>query len=479
MKTKLIRQVISVLIVGVSLGGCLPSISETVSLAFTQTALAKAPLVASETPITFTREPSPTPDPNSTATPSPTPFQAPTLIAYNGVNVWVKNVVDENIIVFNDLNMQQLMAISIEGNIGDVVDAFDGIWVTDTLNQKIYRIDRNNFRITAVIPTQTLKIKSIAADSQYIWVGVQEEASLPDVNNSPYGGILQIDPQTNKIVNYIDLQAPVVKFAFSDSKIWALVQTNEYYAIKIIDFETQRISDGSLYGIWHGHTRIYGNNQGIWIINENMPDTILHVDHEAKVLLSTIDLSRYPGTAYDMIGKDNTLWVLLDQGSIVRIDLQYNTTLSVIPVSRYCKELFFAGNNVYSLSHHDGKVYQILADQNRLGAVSSTGSRLPTSTPTINPDIKEEVVCDNDFVSRLSIGMNARVNEFPPYANRVRVKPEKDSAILGYIEPGEGIEILDGPSCSTDWVWWKVKSVETGLIGWTAEGEGSEYWLTP
>ena len=479
MKTKLITQVISVLIVGVVLGGCLPSISETVSLAFTQTALANAALIASETPITFTREPSATPDPNSTATPSPTPFQASTLIANNGVNVWVKNVVDENIIVFNDLNMQQLMAISIEGNIGDVVDAFDGIWVTDTLNQKVYRIDRNDFRITAVIPTQTLKIKSIAADSRYIWVGVQEEESLPDVNSSPYGGILQIDPQTNKIINYIDLQAPVVKFAFSDSKIWALVQTNEYYSIKIIDFETQRIRDGGLYGIWQGHTRIYGNNQGIWIINENMPDTIQHVDHEAEVLLATIDLSRYPGTAYDMIGKDDTLWVLLDQGSIVRIDLQYNTILSVIPVSRYCKELFFAGNNVYSLSHHDGKVYQILADQNRLGAVSSTGSRLPTPTPTINPDIKEEVVCDNDFVSRLAVGINARVNEFPPYANRVRVKPEKDADILGYIEPGEAIEILDGPSCSTDWVWWKVKSVETGLIGWTAEGEGTEYWLTP
>jgi hypothetical protein len=479
MKPKLITQVISVLIVGVLLGGCMPSVSEAVSLAFTQTAQAIAPFVASETPFSYTREPSETPDPNSTATPSPTPFQAPTLFSNSGVNVWVKNVVDENIIVFNDLNMQQLMAISIEGNIGDVVDAFDGIWVTDTLNQKIYRIDRNDFRITAVIPTQTLQIKSIAADSQYIWVGVQEEESLPDVNSSPNGGILQIDPQTNKIVNYIDLQAPVVKFAFSDTKIWALVQTNEFYAIKIIDFQTQQISDGGLYGIWQGHTRIYGNNQGIWIINENVPNSILHVDHAANVLVSSIELGRYPGKAYDMIGKDNTLWVLLDQGSIVRIDLQYNTVLSVIPVSRYCKELFFAGNNVYSLSHNDGKVYQILADQNRLGAVSSTGSRLPTSTPTINPDIKEEKVCDNEFVSRLAVGMNARVNEFPPYANRVRVKPEKDADIIGYIEPGEPVEILEGPSCSPEWVWWKVKSVETGLIGWTAEGEGTEYWLTP
>ena len=205
----------------------------------------------------------------------------------------------------------------------------------------------------------------------------------------------------------------------------------------------------------------------------------MHLDQNADILLSTIDAEKYPGVPYDMIGKDNTLWILLDQGSILRVDLQYNTTLSVIAVSRYCKELFFAGNNVYSLSHHDGKVYQILADQNRLGAVSVTGSKLPTSTPTISPDIVEEKVCNNEFVSRLSVGMDARVSEYPPYPNRVREEPEKDGVILGHIEPGEQIVIRDGPSCDEDWVWWKIESVETGLKGWTAEGDGEEYWLTP
>jgi hypothetical protein len=478
MNMKIPLQVISVLVIGTLISGCLPSVSDTVSSAQTQTALAKEPIIPSETP-THTRAPTSTTDPNATATASATPFQAPTLYTNNGVNVWVKNVVDENIVVFNDLKMQQLMAISIHGEIGDVLDAFGAIWVSDTLNQKIYRIDRDQFVITAVIPTETLQIKSLAADDQYLWVGVQENEPLPDVNSTPYGGALQIDPTTNTIVNYIDLLSPAVQFAFSDTRVWALVETNEFYAIKIIDLETNKISDGGLYGIWQGHTRIYGNNQGVWIINENVPDSVQHVDYTANVLLSTIDVSRYPGVAYDMIGMDETLWILLDQGSVLRVDLVYNTILSVIPVSRYCKELFFAGNNVYSLSHNDGKVYQILADQNRLGAVSITGSRLPTATPTIDPNISEEPVCDNGFVSRLAVGMTARVSEFPPYANRVRAKPEKDAEMIGSIEPGEPITILEGPECTEDWVWWKVKSIETGLIGWTAEGDKDEYWLTP
>ncbi|MBI9048712.1 MAG: SH3 domain-containing protein [Anaerolineaceae bacterium] len=478
MKNKSRLLLISILIITTLLSGCLPSVSETVNIVQSQTALALNPILPTDTS-TVTRGPTKTQDPNSTMTPSPTAFQPPTLVVDSGVNVWVKNVVDENIVVFNDLNMQQLMAINIEGEIGDVIDAFGAIWVSDILNQKIYRIDRNAFQITNVIPTQTLKIKSLSYDDNYIWVGVQETDTLPDINASPFGGILQIDPATNEIVNYIDMQSPIVEFAFSDTKVWALAETNEYYTIKTIDFDTREITEGGQYGIWQGHTRIFGNNQGVWVINENMPDTIMHLDHTTDVLLSTIDMSRYPGAAYDMIGVDNTLWILLDQGSVVRVDLQYNTTLSVIPVSRYCKELFFAGDNVYSLSHHDGKVYQILADQNRLGAVSITGSRLPTPTPTINPDIVEEVVCEGEFVSRLSVGMEARVSEYPPYANRVRSKPEKDGSIIGYIDPGEKVEILEGPNCSDEWVWWKVKSVETGIIGWTAEGDDDVYWLTP
>jgi sugar lactone lactonase YvrE len=478
MKKKIFLQTFIILFIASLISGCLPSVSDTVSQVKTATALALIPIIPSDTP-TFTPAPTRTVDPNITETATPTAFQAPTLVENTGVNVWVKNVVDENIVVFNDLNMQQLMAINIKGQIGDVVDAFGAIWVSDTLNQKIYRIDRDAYQITKVIPTNNLIIRSLAYDNNYIWVGVQETETLPDINSSPFGGILQIDPNTNEIVNYIDMQSPIVEFAFSDKVIWTLAETNEYFTIKNINLETREISEGGQYGIWEGHTRIYGNNQGLWVLNESMPDTILHLDQNANVMLSTIDAQKYPGAPYDMIGRDNNLWVLLDQGSVIRFDLQYNTMLSVISVSRYCKELFFAGNNVYSLSHNDGKVYQILADQNRLGSVSVTGSKLPTSTPTINPDIVEEKVCENEFVSRLSVGMEARVSEYPPYPNRVRKEPSKDADIVGQIEPGEQIVIRDGPSCDEDWVWWKIESVETGLKGWTAEGDGTEYWLTP
>ncbi|MEM5775901.1 MAG: hypothetical protein AAGU05_12940, partial [Anaerolineaceae bacterium] len=63
--------------------------------------------------------------------------------------------------------------------------------------------------------------------------------------------------------------------------------------------------------------------------------------------------------------------------------------------------------------------------------------------------------------------------------NRVRDEAGGDNAIIGYIEPGEAVRIVDGPVCLNQWVWWKITSLATGLTGWTSEGDGTEYWLVP
>jgi hypothetical protein len=41
------------------------------------------------------------------------------------------------------------------------------------------------------------------------------------------------------------------------------------------------------------------------------------------------------------------------------------------------------------------------------------------------------------------------------------------------------MEILDGPACKNQWVWWYVRAEKNGLVGWTAEGDAENYWLVP
>lgn len=50
--------------------------------------------------------------------------------------------------------------------------------------------------------------------------------------------------------------------------------------------------------------------------------------------------------------------------------------------------------------------------------------------------------------------------------------------IIGEIQPGEVVEILDGPVCNYGWVIWKVRTTRYE-IGWTPETNGKDYWILP
>ncbi len=88
------------------------------------------------------------------------------------------------------------------------------------------------------------------------------------------------------------------------------------------------------------------------------------------------------------------------------------------------------------------------------------------------------VVCTNSSPSRLAVGGRAVVSIEPAFANSVRTEPSPTAAIIGRIEPGKWLTILDGPECAGGWVWWYVRSDED-VTGWTSEGDASSYWLLP
>lgn len=117
----------------------------------------------------------------------------------------------------------------------------------------------------------------------------------------------------------------------------------------------------------------------------------------------------------------------------------------------------------------------------------------PTRTPAFTPTVQLMISlvidrklvefsawepCKGTYPSILKVGDRAYVNYEPPQANRVRSKPDKSGDVIGRIEPGEQMEVIAGPKCANGWVWWKVEP-DNGVIGWTAEGDGKQYWLLP
>jgi hypothetical protein len=82
--------------------------------------------------------------------------------------------------------------------------------------------------------------------------------------------------------------------------------------------------------------------------------------------------------------------------------------------------------------------------------------------------------CPGALPSRLIIGERGSV--LPDGPNRVRVGPA--GAVIGKIPEGQSFAVLAGPRCTSNHIaWWKVDY--NGLVGWTPEGQGINYWLEP
>jgi len=116
----------------------------------------------------------------------------------------------------------------------------------------------------------------------------------------------------------------------------------------------------------------------------------------------------------------------------------------------------------------------------RVNIPTPTSTKEKTSAPTftLTPTF-DWGACHAVYVSRLKVGDNAYVSYEPPLANNVRQEPYKGSTLLGKIRPGDEVTIIEGPSCSNGWVWWKITAKKDGLTGWTVEGDANEYWLIP
>ena len=100
------------------------------------------------------------------------------------------------------------------------------------------------------------------------------------------------------------------------------------------------------------------------------------------------------------------------------------------------------------------------------------------STSEETPVVRED--CTNGW-TRLTAGGQAMVMGAPTDPpNRVRAEALIGDNVIGEIFPGTILKVLEGPVCISGLVFWKVQStVIPGGVGWTAEGDGTEYYLEP
>lgn len=83
--------------------------------------------------------------------------------------------------------------------------------------------------------------------------------------------------------------------------------------------------------------------------------------------------------------------------------------------------------------------------------------------------------CPGAPAPRLVIAETGRV--LPGDPNNMRDLPARSGGLVGAIAGGDVFTVLEGPVCADGFNWWLVDY--NGLIAWTVEGAGDEYWIEP
>jgi len=118
---------------------------------------------------------------------------------------------------------------------------------------------------------------------------------------------------------------------------------------------------------------------------------------------------------------------------------------------------------------------QVLYDGDQVVPVEPPAATAPAAPSGPVVDAPATGDCMGAPPPRLSVGGTGRVT--PGVPNNVRSAPTTSAAEIGDI-PGAGVfAVLDGPVCADGYLWWQVE--HNGLVGWTASGNGAEYWVEP
>lgn len=94
-----------------------------------------------------------------------------------------------------------------------------------------------------------------------------------------------------------------------------------------------------------------------------------------------------------------------------------------------------------------------------------------TATPTPG--------CPDLLPTRLILHERGRVSRSDPDPVNVRAEPGTSGGLIGQLPACIVFYVLEGPSCTQRYTWYRVKAVVEGaeLSGWIAEGDASAYFI--
>jgi hypothetical protein len=413
------------------------------------------------------------------STPSPTPEPYPFL--------WVTNTYDHTVLGVDPMTNAARITLKLEGKPEGIASGMGALWVVEhrqDLPDRLLRINPDKGELSGEIQMQPGNVVAISTGAGGVWVGMNPQ-SEPDKNTDDHPGtILRIDSTAITVSETLPMEGQVLQITALPDAVWVLLRVGAFTRLVHIDAATLKTTSlpTSVPTLEYAHefSRFAIDNSALWTLSTNGSARFIYRVNPANgQITNEIALGKDPtDTPVDLISASQRLWVLLRSGKVVLIDPQTMQITNQIDTHSEVSELLQTAGSVWGLNRAQAILYRLELGGSA-NALVSTGRKMPPTPvpmPTLLPGQK---VCEGDYPSYLKSGIRAMVKPVPPIPNRVRTEPNKNSRLLGEIHPGEEADILEGPICTDGWVWWKVSAHDGELIGWTAEGDGNDYWLVP
>lgn len=421
--------------------------------------------------------------------PSPSPTTAPTVTPQSGpphpeVALWLANEADGNLLVIDPTDNSVAVMIP-TGLKPDRVLAGEGYaWALDPSNSVLIQVDLQTYALVREIRFPQQQVNALAIGAGAVWLGVTERSAPqilhPKEEYFPTGGVLRIDPSNGKMTGYAK-SAPITDLSVSTDAVWALARGQVDTPLLRIDPDTLQAQAIRLSGTsdWLLEDAFTVSVNGIWLYSQGF-GKIYHAAPDGR-LYKQITLGQHkplgPAALLEAYG---SLWLAAPWGRILRIDPSSGATTAEIEVDSQVIRLLENSGSIWAISPSSANAYRINPTNNTISASASLGSRVqPTPVQLPTAVRRATQPCEDGPLSRLAVGMRAIAPVQPGLPIRLHKETGKDSEITGYIQPGQRVEILEGPQCMDSWVWWLVKNQVNHASGWAAEGDASEYWLIP
>lgn len=233
----------------------------------------------------------------------------------DGEFVWATN--QDKLQKWSNTETQPITEIEVPQAAGIPVYAFGAVWTASLSHNAIYKIDAISNQILAVIDTgladQTGEF-SVAASQNAVWIMVSE------------GRLAKIDPASNQIMAYIQVQPHSYNLSYAANAIWLTNTQNA--SVQRIDPEFNQVTH--TIAVDDQPWFISATEAYVWTLNQTK-GTVSKIDTKSCMTIASIQLPEgAQGVGGDIFATEERVWVRTTHLLLIEIDAQSNQILRCI-----------------------------------------------------------------------------------------------------------------------------------------------------